>query len=72
MTSNDRAAEDGRRLTPAAVRGVEFSRANMLHPGYDITAVDHSVHRLAEELARLIADKGELGDQMRALQKPGL
>jgi DivIVA domain-containing protein len=69
MTTNDRAAEDGRRLTPAAVRGVEFSRANMLHPGYNDVEVDRFVHRLAEELARLIADKGELGDQVRALQK---
>ena len=40
----------------------------MMRPGYVETEVDRVMHRLAEELGRLISEKSELRDQVRALQ----
>ena len=59
---------DDRRITPADLHGVRFSRATMLRPGYLETEVDRLVSRLAEEIGRLIGEKAELRDQVRALQ----
>ena len=58
----------GRGLTPADLHGVRFTRASMLHPGYVEAEVDRVMHRVAEELARNLAEKAELRDQVRALQ----
>jgi DivIVA domain-containing protein len=57
-----------RRLTPADVHNVRFNRGSMLRPGYVDAEVDRVMSRLAEELGRLIAEKAELRDQVRALQ----
>ena len=57
-----------RRLSPADLQNVRFTRASMMRPGYVETEVDRVMHRLAEELGRLISEKSELRDQVRALQ----
>ncbi len=57
-----------RRLTPADLQSLRFTRGSMLHPGYVDSEVDRVLNRLAEELGRLIAEKAELRDQVRALQ----
>src|SRR3712207_9428714 len=40
----------------------------MMRPGYVEGEVERVMHRLAEELGRLISEKAELRDQVRALQ----
>jgi DivIVA domain-containing protein len=62
-------AEAERRITPADIHAVRFSRASLLHPGYDDAEVDRFRNRLAEEVGRLIAEKSELRDRVRALQE---
>jgi DivIVA domain-containing protein len=57
-----------RRLTPADLQSLRFTRASMMHPGYLDTEVDRVISRLAEELARLTAEKAELRDRVLALQ----
>ncbi|MCU1668279.1 MAG: Cell division initiation protein [Blastococcus sp.] len=59
---------DERGLTPADLQSMRFSRASVLRPGYVETEVDRVLSRMAEELARLVAEKAELRDQVRALQ----
>src|SRR3954469_6097701 len=61
-------AEAGRRVTPADVQSVRFSNGSMLHPGYSEVEVDRFLNRVAQELARLIAEKAELRDHVHALQ----
>jgi len=69
MTSGQSgAANEERRLTPADLQSLRFTRGTMLHPGYVDSEVDRVMNRLAEELGRLIAEKAELRDQVRALQ----
>lgn len=58
-----------RRLSPADLAHVRFTRASMMRPGYVDTEVDRVMHRLAEEVGRLISEKAELRDQVRALQQ---
>src|SRR3954469_16737613 len=57
-----------RGLTPADLQSMRFSRASVLRPGYVETEVDRVLSRMAEELTRLVAEKAELRDQVRALQ----
>ncbi len=61
-------AQPERRLSPADLQHVRFTRATMMRPGYVDTEVDRVMHRLAEELGRVISEKAELRDQVRALQ----
>ncbi len=69
MTSGQSgAANEERRLTPADLQSLRFTRGSMLHPGYVDSEVDRVLNRLAEEMGRLIAEKAELRDQVRALQ----
>ncbi|HEV7213024.1 MAG TPA: DivIVA domain-containing protein [Blastococcus sp.] len=69
MTTNaHESGPEDRRITPADLHGVRFTRATMLRPGYVETEVDRLVSRLAEEIGRLIGEKGQLRDQVRALQ----
>jgi DivIVA domain-containing protein len=69
MTINPQEPERaGWRLSPGDVRGVYLPRATFLRPGYNDVEVDRFLERVAEELARLHADKAELRDQVRALQ----
>ena len=58
-----------RRMSPRDVRSVQLPRATMLRPGYNDVEVDRFLDRVADELARLHADKAELRDQVRALQE---
>ncbi|WP_346618575.1 DivIVA domain-containing protein [Blastococcus montanus] len=57
-----------RGLTPADLRNVRFTRAPMLRPGYVESEVDRVLHRAAEELARHVAEKAQLREQVRTLQ----
>src|SRR5688572_13479816 len=57
-----------RRLTPADLQSLRFTRASMLRPGYVDTEVDRVMSRLAEELSRHIAEKSALRDRVRALE----
>jgi DivIVA domain-containing protein len=69
MTSaQDTQAAGQRRLAPADLHNVRFSRASMLRPGYADAEVDRVLSRVAEELGRLIAEKAELRDEVRALR----
>jgi DivIVA domain-containing protein len=61
-------AQPERRLSPADLHNVRFTRASMMRPGYVDAEVDRVMHRLAEEVGRLIGEKAELRDQVRALQ----
>jgi DivIVA domain-containing protein len=68
MTADQAPANTERRLTPADVQNARFTRASMLRPGYVDTEVDRVMSRLADELARLVAEKAELRDRVRALE----
>ena len=68
MTTPEQVASNGRRLTPADVREVRFTRSSMLHPGYNDSEVDRFLDRVGEELGRLHAEKSELRDRVQALQ----
>src|SRR3954467_13425184 len=57
-------AETDRRLNPGDVQTVRFSNGSMLHPGYNEVEVDRFLNRLAQELARLYAEKAELRDHV--------
>ncbi len=58
-----------RRLTPAEVQNVTFSRSTMLHPGYADAEVDRFLDRVGDELARLQSENAALSDQLAALQE---
>jgi DivIVA domain-containing protein len=70
MTEQDQyePAETDRRLTPGDVQSVRFSNGSMLHPGYNEVEVDRFLNRVAQELARVHAEKAELRDHVHALQ----
>jgi DivIVA domain-containing protein len=70
MTQQDQyePAETDRRLTPGDIQSVRFSGGSMLHPGYNEVEVDRFLNRVAQELARLHAEKAELRDHVHALQ----
>jgi DivIVA domain-containing protein len=61
-------AEIDRRLNPGDVQSVRFSNGSMLKPGYNEVEVDRFLNRVAQELARLLAEKAELRDHVHALQ----
>ena len=63
-----RPAQPERRLSPADLHNVRFTRAPMLRPGYVDAEVDRVMSRVAEEIGRLMAEKAELRDQVTALQ----
>jgi len=59
---------ENRGLHPADLTNLRFTRASMLRPGYVDTEVDRVMSRVAEELARHIAEKAALRDEIRALR----
>src|SRR5215213_5334661 len=59
---------DERGLNPADVQNVRFTRATMLRPGYVDAEVDRVMSRVAEELARHIAEKAQLRNELHALR----
>ena len=67
MTSVQNGNEE-RGLNPGDVQNVRFTRAPMLRPGYVDSEVDRVMSRVAEELARHIAEKAALRDEVRALR----
>ena len=58
-----------RRLTPADVQQVRFTRGSMLHPGYDLGEVDRFLSRVAHDLMRTTQEKAELRDRVQQLQR---
>jgi DivIVA domain-containing protein len=69
-TTQDQVPGEGeRRLTPADLRNVRFTRGTKRNPGFDEVEVSRLLHRIGEELSRLIAEKGELRDQVNALRE---
>jgi DivIVA domain-containing protein len=69
MTSvQSQSGNEERGLNPADVQNVRFTRASLLRPGYVDTEVDRVMSRVAEELARHIAEKAALRDEVRALR----
>jgi DivIVA domain-containing protein len=65
-TGEHETLEDGR-LTPADVHDVRFASGTMMRPGYSAGEVDRFLARMAQELARLHAEKAELRDEVHAL-----
>ena len=69
MTSvQNESGNDERGLNPADIQNVRFTRASLLRPGYVDTEVDRVMSRVAEELARHIAEKSQLRNELRALR----
>ena len=68
MSSVQAHGNEERGLNPADVQNVRFTRASMLRPGYVDSEVDRVMSRVAEELARHIAEKAALRDEVRALR----
>jgi DivIVA domain-containing protein len=68
MSTEQAAAHDERRFTPADVQNVRFSRGSMVRPGYTEVEVDRFLARVAHELARTHAERAELRDQVRQLR----
>jgi DivIVA domain-containing protein len=69
MTSvQSESGNEERGLNPADVQNVRFTRASLLRPGYVDSEVDRVMSRVAEELARHIAEKAALRDEVRALR----
>src|SRR5215212_828407 len=69
MTSaSNGSGNEERGLNPADVQNVRFTRATMLRPGYVDTEVDRVMSRVAEELARHIAEKAQLRNELLALR----
>ncbi|HLM04725.1 MAG TPA: DivIVA domain-containing protein [Blastococcus sp.] len=66
--TGQRPVQPERRLSPADLHNVRFNRGSMMRPGYVDSEVDRVMSRVAEEVGRLIAEKAELRDQVRALQ----
>jgi DivIVA domain-containing protein len=61
--------EENRRLSPADVQNVRFTRGSMMRPGYAEVEVDRFLARVAQELQRSIAERAELRDQVHALHE---
>jgi DivIVA domain-containing protein len=68
MTSGQNEAQTERRLLPADLHNLRFTRASMLKPGYVDAEVDRVLSRVAEELSRLYAEKAALRDEVRSLR----
>jgi DivIVA domain-containing protein len=58
-----------RRITPADVEGVRFTRGARMHPGYVESEVDAFLDRVSDEIRRLVAEKAELRDEVNALRQ---
>jgi DivIVA domain-containing protein len=69
MTSApNESGNDERGLNPADLHNLRFTKAPMLRPGYVDSEVDRVMSRVAEELARHIAEKAQLRNELRALR----
>jgi DivIVA domain-containing protein len=68
MSTEQAAEHEERRLSPADVQNVRFTRGSMMRPGYTEVEVDRFLARVAQELARSIAERAELRDEAHALR----
>ncbi|GAB7190947.1 cell wall synthesis protein Wag31 [Kineococcus sp. NUM-3379] len=68
MTTTEHGGDRDRRLSPADVQNVMFSRG-AFRRGYDDHEVDSFLDRVEYELTRLIAEKAELRDHVQALEQ---
>jgi DivIVA domain-containing protein len=69
MSPEQAPENDERRLSPTDVQDVRFTRGSMMRPGYVEVEVDRFLARIAHELARSIAERAELRDQLHALRQ---
>jgi DivIVA domain-containing protein len=69
MSPEQAPEHDDRRLSPTDVQNVRFTRGSMMRPGYAEVEVDRFLARMAHELARSLAERAELRDQVIALQE---
>jgi DivIVA domain-containing protein len=69
MSPEQAYANEERRLSPADVQNVRFPRGSVMRPGYLETEVDRFLARVSQELARGIAERAELRDQVHALRE---
>jgi len=68
MSTEQPAANEDRRLSPADVQNVRFNRGSVMRPGYAEVEVDRFLARVAQELSRSIAERAEFRDQVHALR----
>jgi DivIVA domain-containing protein len=72
MTAPSKAAappgEPRSRLSPADVRGVRFTRSGLGWRGYDEREVDAFLLRVETQIGQMIAEKGELRDEVIRLR----
>jgi DivIVA domain-containing protein len=59
---------DERRLNPADLQNLRFTRGSMMRPGYVDAEVDRVLNRVAEEMGRLYAEKAALRDEVHSLR----
>src|SRR5919112_1490152 len=69
MSTEQAPAPEDRRLSPTDVQNVRFTRGSMMRPGYTEVEVDRFLARVANELARSMAERAEMRDQLIALQQ---
>src|SRR3712207_257873 len=69
MSTEQAAPTDERRLSPADVQNVRFTRGSVMRPGYAEVEVDRFLARVAQELSRSITERAELRDQVHALRE---
>jgi DivIVA domain-containing protein len=70
VSAQEPAPQSGeRRVTPADVQHVRFSRGSILNPGYDLREVDRFLNRVGHELMRTTQEKAELRDRLQELQR---
>ena len=68
MTTTEHGGDRDRRLSPADIQNVMFSRG-AFRRGYDDHEVDSFLDRVEYELTRLISEKSEMRDHIRALEQ---
>jgi DivIVA domain-containing protein len=68
MSTEQPPASQDRRLTPADVQNVRFTKGSVMRPGYAEVEVDRFLARIAQELSRSIAERAELRDEVHALR----
>jgi DivIVA domain-containing protein len=69
MSAQQEPLTEERRLSPADVQNVRFSRGSMMRPGYAEVEVDRFLARVAHELSRSISERAELRDMVHILRE---
>src|SRR5688572_16614523 len=69
MSTEQAPVNEERRLSPADVQNVRFTRGSMMRPGYAEVEVDRFLARVAQELSRSMTERAELRDQVHALRE---